>query len=138
MLCVIAVSIVCCAVDRGCGVVGSKCAVVGITCGLDEKALLVWAKGVLVAMSSGVDDSAMLVWSGSAKVDVMTAITFISVVLGLRVTWTASLATRLALSMNPLVSSVSLTSESKMSCGQCLMKYWEKFNSVARVSLLSM
>ena len=65
---------------------------------------------------------AMFVWSGSAKVDVMGSITFISVVLGLRVICTATLADRLAVSVNEVVSSVSLTSESKLSGGQCLMK----------------
>ena len=66
-----------------------------------------------------------------------TFITSISVVLGLRVTCTASLAARLAVSVNPLVSSVSLTSESKRSRKQYVMTYWEKCNSVADASLLS-
>ena len=96
MLCVTAVSIV---------------LVVGIACGMDESETL------------GVDERAMLVCSGSTKVDAMASITLISVVLGLRVMCTASLVERVALSINPLVSSVSLTSESKLSCGQCLMKF---------------
>ena len=96
MLCATAVSIV---------------LVVGIACGMDDSEIL------------GVDESAiMLVCSGSAKVDAMASITLISVVLGLRVMCTASLVERVAMSVNPLVSSVSLTSESKLSCGQCLMK----------------
>ena len=74
---------------------------------------------------------------GGCGLDVMTFVTLSSVMLGLRVICTASLADRLAVSVNPLVSSVSLTSESKSSCGQCLMKCWEKRNAVVNVSLLS-
>ena len=96
MLCVTAVSIV---------------LVVGIACGMDVSEIL------------GVDESAILVCSGSTKVDAMASITLISVVFGLRVMCTASLVERVAMSVNPLVSSVSLTSESKLSCGQCLMKF---------------
>ena len=69
--------------------------------------------------------------------DVMASITSISVVLGLRVTCTASLADRLAVSVNPSVSSVSLTSESKLNPGQCVRMCWEKSNSTERVSLPS-
>ena len=85
--------------------------VVGIVCGMDDSELL------------GVDESViMLVCSGSTKVDAMASITLISVAFGLRVMCSASLVERVAMSINPLVSSVSLTSESKLSCGQCLMK----------------
>ena len=115
---------------------GSKCAVVGVICGVDKNEILVWVKGVLVATSTGVDESAMLVWSGSAKVDVMPSITSIFCC-----AWdkrSLQFITGSYMNMNPLVSSVSLTSESKLSCGQYLMKYWEKCNSVVRASLLSM
>ena len=78
-----------------------------------------------VVVDSGRDmvENVTLEWSGSSKLDVMAFITSISVVLGLRVTCTVSLAAKLAVSVSPLMSSVSLTSESKLSCGQCLVKY---------------
>ena len=76
-----------------------------------------------------------VVRSVPAGVDVMTFVTLSSVVLGLRVICTASRADRLAVSVNPFASSVSLTRESKLSCGQCLMKCWEKCNAVVNVSL---
>ena len=104
-------------IDRRCGVVRARCVVVGTT--------------------SGMVENAMLEWSGSSKMDIMTSITSISVVLGLRVTCTVSLVDRLAVSVIPLVSSVSLTSESKLNCGQCLMKCWKKCNSVVNVSLVA-
>ena len=67
-----------------------------------------------VSIIGSVDDSG---------VDVMASITSTSVVLGLRAICNASLVDRVAVSVNPVVSSVSLTSESKLSCGQCLMKF---------------
>ena len=84
-----------------------------------------------------VDLKQVSVGFGLAKVDIMTSIMSISVVLGLRVTCTVSMAARLAVSVNPVVSWVSLTSKNKLNCGQCLMEYVEKCNSVARASLFS-
>ena len=66
---------------------------------------------LVVGITCGMDDSEM------------APITLISVVLGLRVMCSASLVERVAMSVSPLVSSVLLTSESKLSCGQCLMKF---------------
>ena len=77
------------------------------------------------------------VWSGSAQLDVISFLTLSSVVLGLRVIFTASRADRVAVSVNPLVSFVSLTNETKLSCGQCLIKCWEKCNAVVNVPLSS-
>ena len=101
-------------------------ATVSITCGMDDIGIL------------GIEDeSGMLVWPASAKVDVMASITSTSVVLGLSMICTASLVDRVAVRVNPVVSSVSLTNESKLSCGQCLMKFGENCNSVAEAFLLS-
>ena len=86
VFCVIAVLVVRGVIDGVCGMVTEKCVVV---------------------------EKVMLEWSASFKLDVVTSMTSISVVLGLRVTCTASLAARLAVSVNSLMSSVSLTSESK-------------------------
>ena len=66
---------------------------------------------LVVGVVCGMDDSEMV------------SITLISVVLGLRVMCTASLVERVAMSVNPLMSSVSLTSEIKLSCGQCLVEF---------------
>ena len=85
----------------------------------------------MVSTTCGVDDigtldveeeSGMLVWPASGKVDVMASITSTLVVLGLRTICNPSLVDRVAVRVNPVVSSVSLTNESKLSCGQCLMK----------------
>ena len=85
-----------------------------LVCGMEEK-------HTVVACNCGMEKD--------ETVDVMTFITSITVVLGLRRTCTASLADRLAESANPLVISVSLTSESKLSPGQRVTMCWEKSNS---------
>ena len=63
--------------------------------------------------------------------------TGISIVVALKLTCSVLLAIRLAVSVNPSVRSVSLTSVDKLSCGQCWMLFWENCNSVV-IPLLSM
>ena len=121
-----------------------KAAVAAVSCGTDGKAAVVditggtEEKATMIDVTSGTEGKAAVVDASCGTeeadmVDVMTSITAISVVLGLRVTCTAPLKDRLTVIVSPLVSSASLTSESNLSCGQSVVLCWEKSKSTVRV-----